>query len=170
MLKRLSLTLLLFCFSFSALSHARNDYENADILSNIRIDGIANDTKDSSKSIVLINGIAFHEGDVYKKHTIRKISADSIILVNNTTNATYELSPGDGKANVQKRETANGAKNKSVPAPAAPKPEAKPGEMPSLLEAYANPLKTVENVKAQIDQIKADRDKRDEELNKLFQN
>lgn len=169
---------LLFFLMIAASPVLSAAEENPTALAGLRFDGIAYDKQEPQNSIVMINAIALHLGDIYRGFKVAEIAEDHIVLTDAQTNEAYELSPGDGQANVQKRGT---WKIPAAPAPASVKEAQKwvgdktKGFTDAVKETKeiltSNPLqKSYDRTKAQIDQIKADRDKRDAELNKLFDN
>lgn len=175
-----SLIVLTLFISVSELTAA----DNPEALSRFRFDGIAYDSNDPNKSIAMINGIALHVGDEYRDFKVLEIAEGHVVLSSVETKEFYELSPGDGNTNVQKRETWNPLANLKIPqmpkapaaksgtlAGAAKSPEAKKAEANEALKKL-NPFNTLleskEKVEKQIDEIKAVQNERIDLLNNIM--
>lgn len=190
---RLFLVLLLL-FIFPALSIAAPgaSEEAQAVLARFRFDGVAYDAKNPAESIVLINAIELHEGDIYRGFKVEQIADTSVVMTDTETKEAYELSIGNGASSVQKaanwdplkklsqlklpagkpasKAPANGNKSasqkKKEPGPKGDSPFGD-GALGKLMEKHPQ-MALFRETEAKIDKLKTDRDKRDEELGKLF--
>ncbi len=180
---RLFTAFMLFLFS-AVFTSGLFAEENPTAPSNLRIDGIAYDSKRPEESIAMINSLALHKGDEYRGFKIAEIAADHVMIVSAESGTPYELTPGDGQTNVQKREGWNPLKDLKLPdmpdmsnkkKPAGARPAAKTQktdkETADALKKL-NPFNTLYESKArvekQIDEIKAEQNKRIDLLNNIM--
>lgn len=193
LLMRFSTFLMLFFLVSTLSAPAYAAEEVPPSLSWFRFDGVAYDAKKPSESIVLINAIELHEGDIYRGFKVEQIAPNSVVMSDTETKEAYELSIGNGTANVQKAKNWDPLKKLSEMKLPAGKPGAKApangnkmaaqnkknaksgGDSPfgdgafgKLMEKHPQ-MKLYRETEEKIDKIKAERDKRDAELDKLFE-
>lgn len=172
--------------------------QTPEALEQFRLDGIAYDSNDPSASIVMINGLALYPGDEYRGFKVEEITKERAILSDLSdaeAKTAYELRPGDGQANVQKAANWDPLKKLSeikLPTGAPTVPARNMSAAPALKGASTKPvtagegplgnsglekllmktpyMKAYADTKEKIEKIKADRDIRDAEINKMFGN
>ena len=110
---------LIFIFGLAFSASSLSAEEDA-VLSELRIDGIAYDSKAPENSIAMINAIALHTGDEFHGFKVAEIAPGHVMMVSIASGIPYELTPGDGAAHVEKREAWDPLKSLNLSLPKIP--------------------------------------------------